>query len=491
MKPLEITYISHACLKITGDFGALVVDPWILNEPIYNFTTWKFPAAIVPPADVFRGVNYVYFSHPHEDHFHVPSIDHIPRDVCILLAEYTSNPGLRAQTMERTLRDMGFYNIRKILPWEQIDLGSNALLTLIPACKMKYWDWENSGFVLEYDGCKILNMNDCPSDPELYLEVDKRFGEIDLGFIQYAGVSMFPGCYRMTEEKMREATKVRRASWVQQSNMVERLKVKRIAPFAGDFCWLDDAMYHCNWANRATPKLFEDFVKEKYPDKNIDVVIMYPSDTWSLKGGLVRNHPELDWSRYLESIDAVKKVLNPKVRALRQWLDDNDYSNLKARSKKHTDYLNRWLAKYGIDFSARVRFEIEGKNAGFSFVLKADSVHKYRIDWDDKDPTDQTLYVSEQLWAAILDGKMLMNNMQWASENQQHVEFRLEIARFWFWFETHIDLNNRNPQALIDNALHPEITPRIRPQHGVFPLADEWKAAWLPHMKTLPTKQRA
>jgi hypothetical protein len=386
---------------------------------------------------------------------------------------------------------MGFSNIQKLLPWETIDLGGKSRFTLIPACKMKYWDWENSGFVLEHPGCKVLNMNDCPSDPELYAELDRRFGEIDIGFIQYAGVSMFPGCYRMSEEEMREAAKIRRASWVQQSNMIELLKVKRIAPFAGDFCWLDEKMYHCNWANRATPKLFEDFVRNKYPEKPIELVIMYPTDTWTAPDGLTRNHPELDWSRYLESIDAVRDVLKPKVKALRQWLDANDYENLKERSRAYTDYLNEWLPEYGIDFSARVRFEIEGRHAGFSFVLKADPVEKYRFDWEDTDPVDQTLFVPESLWAAILEGKTLMNNMQWASENRQHVEFRMEIARFWFWFETHIDLNNRNPQALVDRALHPQINHRIRPQHGTFPLKEEWEAAWLKKLAVLPGKKRA
>jgi L-ascorbate metabolism protein UlaG (beta-lactamase superfamily) len=491
MKPLEVTYISHACLRIEGDFGTLVCDPWILNEPIYDFTTWKFPAAIVPPEEVFKGVDYVYFSHPHEDHFHIPSIDHIPRGMRILLAEYTSNPGLRAQTMERTLREMGFHNIQKLMPWQTLRLGGSTDFTLIPACKMKYWDWENSGFVLEHPGCKILNMNDCPSDPELYAEVDRRFGEIDLGFIQYAGVSMFPGCYRMSETDMREAAKVRRASWVQQSNMVELLKVKRIAPFAGDFCWLDDAMYHCNWANRATPKLFEDFVRGKYGEKGPELVIMYPTDTWSPEKGLTRHHPDIDWSRYLESIDKVRDALAPKVKALRAWLDDNDMKNLEKRSRAYTEHMNRWLPEHGIDFSARVRFEIEGKEAGFSFVLKAAPGERYRFDWEDKAAVDQTLYVSQKLWAAILAGKTLMNNMQWASENQQHVEFRMEIARFWFWFETHIDLNNRNSQALIDRALHPQIEKRIRPQHGVFPLENEWNAPWLSQLFVLPAKRRA
>ncbi|EKD70779.1 MAG: hypothetical protein ACD_46C00401G0001, partial [uncultured bacterium] len=277
MKNLNITYVSHACIKVCGEFGTLITDPWILNEPIYTFTTWKFPAAIIPPEDLIKNIDYIYISHPHEDHFHIPSLNYFPRHIQILLPEYINFPSLRAQTMERTLRELGFYNVRKILPWQTILLGNQTAFTIIPACKTKYWDWENSGFVLEHPDCKLLNMNDCPSDAELYAEVDRRFGEIDLGFIQYSGVSMFPGRYRMSKNEMRVASNNRKHSWIQQKNMIELLKIKKIAPFAGDFAWLEDSLFHCNWSNRATPKLFQDFVLQNYPDKNIEVVIMYPS----------------------------------------------------------------------------------------------------------------------------------------------------------------------------------------------------------------------
>lgn len=474
MKQLEITYISHACIKISGEFGSLITDPWILNEPIYTFTTWKFPAAIIPPNEVVKNLDYLYISHPHEDHLHVPSLDHFPRDIQVLLPEYAYYPSLRSQMVELTLRELGFYNIKKLQPWETILLGNNTPFTLIPACKTKYWDWENSGFVLEHHDCKILNMNDCPSDEELYAEVNKRFGEIDLGFVQYSGVSMFPGCYRMPKEEMREASAKRKHSWWQQKNMIELLKVKRIAPFAGDFAWLDDSLYHCNWANRATPKLFENFVQENYPEKNIDVVIMYPSDEWSLNKGLTRNHPEIDWNNYLDEIAQVKQKLQPKVDKLRNWLDSSDLSNMELRSRAYTAHINKWVTKEYIDFTARIRIHIEGEHSNFTFVMKASPDEKFSFDWNDNEEVDQSLYIREKLWAAVLEGKVLLTNIQWASENYQHSTFRLEIARMWFWFETHVDLNNRNTQALVDRALHPEIIQRIRPQHGVFTMDDEW-----------------
>ena len=485
MKNLNIRYISHACIQLSGEFGSLITDPWILNEPIYAFTTWKYPPAIIPPEKIVNDVDYIYISHPHEDHLHIPSIDKFPRNIQVLLPEYADYSSLRAQTVERTFRELGFYNIQKIRPWQTILLGNKTPFTIIPACKMKYWDWENSGFVLEHRDCKILNMNDCPSDPELYAEVDRRFGEIDLGFVQYSGVSMFPGRYRMPKEDMREASAKRKHSWIQQKNMIELLRVKRIAPFAGDFAWLNDNLYHCNWANRATPKLFENFVHENYPEKNIEVVIMYPTDEWTRQDGLIRNHHEIDWDNYLDEIAQVKKTLQPKVDAVRHWIDNSELTNLKMRSQAFTQHLNRWVTKDRIDFSARVRVVIEGSQAGFSFVMKATPEAKFQFDWTDEGDVDQSLYIPQTLWAAVLEGKVLLTNIQWAAENDEHVEFRNEIARFWFWFENYVDLNNRNPQALIDRALHPDIVDRIRPQHGVFPSDNEWE-----HGRSIEIKEK-
>lgn len=470
-----ITYVSHASLLIEGAFGGLITDPWILNEPVYAFTTWKFPAATMPPQSLMPRVKYLYLSHPHEDHFHIPSLDLFPRDVEILIAEYTERPGLRAQLMENTLRQMGFSRIHKLKPFETFDLGAGAQFTMIPAGKLKWWDWENSGFVLQTPDLSMLNMNDCPADAELYAQVKERFGRFDIAWVQYSGVSMFPGCYRMPVSEMKAAAAQRKVGWVQQRLMLEHLEMDTIAPFAGDFAWLDSRMQHCNWSNRSTPHLFRDFVKQDYGHKNIDVAVMYPSDVWSKQTGLVRHHPEIDWDDYLAAIERLQTQLKPKVEALGQWIDSGSMAGLAARTDAFLAHYRKWIHHADINFNVRVRVVIEGADEPIDFVMDASPEHGFHFLQQDESVVDQTLYIRAPLWAAVLDGKVLLNNIQWASQNEQHVEFRLEIAHFWFWFETYIDLNNRNPQALIDPALHPEIQPRLRPQHGVFALEDEWE----------------
>lgn len=215
---------------------------------------------------------------------------------------------------------------------------------------------------------------------------------------------------------------------------------------------------------------------------------MNPSDYWTPGEGITRNHPEIDWDRYLDAIAEVRRKFQPKVDAIEAWIEDSDRRDMEARSRAYTAQVQRWITRDDIDFSGCFRLVVEGDNAGFSFLLKADPENGFRILWDEDENAheiDQTLYVREAIWAALLDGKVMWNMLQWQGENVQHVPFRPELGRFWFWLEVNSDLNNRNPQALVDRAQHPDLAERLRPQLGVFPLDDEWDLPWMRH-KTMP-----
>lgn len=476
---LEITYVSHACLKIRGEFGTLLCDPWFLNEPVFNFSTWKFPAAVMPPEQVVEDVDFLYITHSHEDHFHVPSIDCFSRDVQVVLPEYENHPGLRAHTVERVMRRLGFHNIRKLRPWNTIRLNDTTPFTVIPSAASRSHDWENSGFVIEHPGCTLINMNDNLSDEALCAQISKRFPHLDIGFIQSAGVTMYPGCFRMSQEQMRAEAARRQHGFADQRRMMDLLRPDRIVPFAGDFCWLDDRYLHNNWANRGTPALFRRFLDENYRARNVELLVFYPSDTWSMQAGLRRNHPEIDWSGYLNEITRVKQCFQPRVDAIHRWIDDVPLHDLERRSRLHTERVQRWITRDYIDFDARFRIRVEGPHAGFSFVLKADPVAGFAIDWDDAQPVDQTLFVREHVWAAILEGKLMWDIVQWVAQAEQHVPYRLDIGRFWFWLELHVNLNGKNTQVILDERLYPHLTNRVEPRKGVFPLAGEWDRPWL------------
>ncbi len=471
---LDIEFITHATLKIRGEFGALLCDPWFMNEPIFNLSAWKFPAAVLPPEEVVKDVDYLYITHAHEDHFHIPSINYISRDVQVLLPAYEFHPSLRAQTMEITLRKMGFYNIRKIKSWDSVLLGGMTPFTVIPSAKSRDHDWENSGFVLEHSDCTMLNMNDNINDKELCFEIKKRWSEIDIAFVQAGGVTMFPGCFKMSEAHMREEAAKRKVAFLDQRRTLDYIQPKYIVPFAGDFCWLDDKYFHNNWANRTTAKLFQEMVEKDYAHQNVQYLLMYPTDRWNIKDGLTRHHPGVDWDNMLDEIAKLKQRFQPKIDATNNWLKSANLNDLEARSRRHTNRVEQQITRDYIDFTARFRIAIESENAPFNFVIKASPEKGFAIDWNDKGQVDQTLHVPDYIWASVVEGRLLWNIMQWVSKAEQHNGFHKDMGRFFFWLEFHVDLNNRNIQAIIFPELYPEMDQYLDPGRGVFPIEGEY-----------------
>jgi hypothetical protein len=130
-----------------------------------------------------------------------------------------------------------------------------------------------------------------------------------------------------------------------------------------------------------------------------------------------------------------------------------------------------------IDFSARFRHTIEGEGHHFSFVMKATPEAGFDIDWNDEAPVNQTLYVPARIWAAVLAGKLLWTDIQWNGKAEQHDEFRYDFARFWYWIEYHISLNQKQIQAVMEPGLYPDLKP-IDPSRGVFPQSGEWTVPW-------------
>lgn len=476
---LQVQMVSHACLKILGRFGGLLCDPWILNEPIFNLTTWKFPAAVLPPEEVIKDVDWVFITHSHEDHFHLPSLGHLPRDMNILLPNFENHASLRAHTMERVLRMMGFHNIRRLRPWQPFQLGEGVTFTYIPSAEGRSHDWENSGFVIEDGASTLLNMNDNLTDVALAEKIAAHWPDIDIAFIQATGVSQYPGRFRMTEEKMREEARRRKIALEDQRRMIEIIQPRRMVPCAGDFCWLDDKYWHQNWANRTTPRFFREVVERDYPERRSELIDMLPSDTWSLSTGLVRNHPEIDWDNYLDEIARVKQVFQPKIDAINAWIEAAPREALAARSREHMARVERMITRDFIDFRARFRLSIASDPA-FSFVMDASPERGFRVLWEDDGPVDLIIHLTEPIWAAILDARLSAVILMWVGLGEQPAPFRRDIARFQFWLEYHFDLNRpMSSQVVLEPALHPHLSQLLDLTRGVYPLPDEWECRWL------------
>ena len=163
---------------------------------------------------------------------------------------------------------------------------------------------------------------------------------------------------------------------------------------------------------------------------------------------------DLDWGQHLDFVKTCKQKLQKKVDYYNAWIDASDRNNLLQRSRLHTATINKYITQDGIVFSGRFRVIVEGNNSNFSFVLKANPEDGFAIDWEDVVPVDQSIYLPERLWAAILEGKIMWGMYQWTTEIQEHVPYRIDLGRFWYWLEYNLDWEQES-QAIMEPRLYP------------------------------------
>lgn len=461
-----LKYISHACVQLSNKGKSILFDPWILDEPVYNFSTWKFPENIVDPYKLSKEVDAIFITHTHEDHFHVPSLNLFDRNIKIYIPEYTTKPCLRAHTAERTLRLMGFGNIEKVYPWTKLKIFDDMYITAIPCAETRMHDWENCGVMIETSDVKILNMNDNVSDDKLCMEIKSRWPKIDVGLIQSVGVTMYPGCFKMTNEEMIKESENKKISLDEQRRLVDIITPDLVVPFAGDFCWLDDQYFHNNWASRGTPKIFVDFMKEEYPHKNCKYAIMLSGDTWSKNNGVKNINPGVDWDNYLDEIKKLKNKNIKKIEKIRNWIKSSNQHDVRSRTERRLLQISRNISKNHIDFSAKVKYLIEDEDLNFTISVNKSEKFQYFINSNIE--VDQTIYIPKEIWCSILDGKLTFNIIQWVSKTLQHVPYRKDIGKFHFWLEYHIDLETKCPQVYLDDKILPSWVKPVDLNRGVF-----------------------
>ncbi len=173
---MQLTFLGHQGWMVESHDFRLLIDPiftsWFRNSEYSK--VWVVPPRRLDLSKMGR-IDAVYFTHEHEDHFHIESIDALPRATQIYLSGNMSEPA------ERILATMGFTRVRRVYASEKITLGSELLMTLYPppGAPPERWvlqplirgrSWEDAFF----------NPVDCPISKRLLKELSEqkveRFG---------------------------------------------------------------------------------------------------------------------------------------------------------------------------------------------------------------------------------------------------------------------------------------------------------------------------
>ena len=214
--------------------------------------------------------------------------------------------------------------------------------------------------------------------------------------------------------------------------------------------------------------MFVDFMEEEYADKGVEYLIMNPGDAWTKADGYINNSEKIDWPNYLDEIEKLKTEFAQKIESIRGWINKSSQENMEARTKKRLATIDKHMSKDYIDFSAKFRYIVTCPEK-LTFVFQANPDDGFSYAYGDNDTeVDQTLYIEPEIWAAVLEGKLTMNIIQWVAKADQHVPYRIDIGRFHFWLEYLVDLNTKNCQVYLDEKILEEGCDPVDPNRGVF-----------------------
>ena len=448
-----IELISHACLKYNFKGFSLLTDPWITDDPIKSKVIYKFPPQKKSEKEALDGVEYVFVSHTHEDHFHLPSIQLISRDVKILISNFSFAPHQQSRNLVLldTLKGQGFTNVQVLRPWEWIRLKHDVDVCLIPSAKSRDMDWENSGLAIRSDGHVSLCMNDNMVDELLATQIKKFFGFVDTYFVQTAGLSTYPACFVMPEEEKEIELKAKVENYDLHQLIIDNISPKFLIPYAGDFGWFGKYAAH-TFHSRSSPIGLLGFLKSVGQKTALfepgDMVIC--ADSGSIK---FEKDGHIPWDNIDLFYDQVAKKYKSSVD---KW-DNRDEDVVIGNYREHIDTYFRDLARYHqesgpiCNFNASLTYKIsDTRGESHCWSVKALNGHTLKLQSGEINlrKCHQIHHIELVDFISILKGEFMISEIQWRTKIEQNGYCEASVLLIFF-INYYLDKGNRCPEYLL------------------------------------------
>ena len=172
---MEIRLISHASVVISTDVS-IWTDPWLFGKAFND--SWSLLPEPAMDESLYESVDYIFISHEHPDHFHIPTLKSLPEEfksrVTILFQENNSDKVFKA------LNRLGYPNTRA-LPHDKV-------VELTPETKV--YCYQNgsmdSGLGVMSGGKTVFNINDCEINEKDCKRIRRSLGKIDVALNQFS-----------------------------------------------------------------------------------------------------------------------------------------------------------------------------------------------------------------------------------------------------------------------------------------------------------------
>jgi L-ascorbate metabolism protein UlaG (beta-lactamase superfamily) len=256
-------WVNHASFIFRHDGISLITDPWLFGRAFDD--GWALLSDTRLTVEGFRDITHMWFSHEHPDHFAPAVLKQIPADyrrkITVIFQETLDKKVVRhCRGLDFVVRELPDGAWSQLSPKVRVKCG-----------KVPYFD---SWLLIETDGTRILNANDCVVDGEgVARDIARATGPVDLLLTQFSYANWIGNPEDIDERRASAREKLRRVKI-----QVDAFAPVSVIPFASMvyFChrenaYLNDAMN--------TVRQAHDFIERETPAR---AVILYPGEEWEV-----------------------------------------------------------------------------------------------------------------------------------------------------------------------------------------------------------------
>lgn len=166
---VDITLLNHASALIRAGDVSLLSDPWYSGVCFGG--NWGLQFQNDAALDRAAGATHLWISHPHEDHFHRPTLARLA----------AQSPGIRVlgnvsanHSMKGTLAKLGFASVQGVPERSPLTLAPGFVVTRYPTGGI------DNALLMEIEGFRVLNLNDGNLPRAALSRLVRRMGRVDV-----------------------------------------------------------------------------------------------------------------------------------------------------------------------------------------------------------------------------------------------------------------------------------------------------------------------
>ncbi len=197
LRDFSFQYLCHAAVLFEIDGVCILTDPWLGSES-WGGTLALHPQSTVSLREIEARVDVIFFSHAHDDHFHLDFLAQLSKDfrqrVTVVI------PSFDGGYFRRLVSRVGFHNVL------EIGIGSTHVIAGLAWCCYKPNLSHDVALTIFGKNCRVFLQTDAIFEEE-ELEQFSRLGNIDIGFFMPGQTGIFPSFYEIEGSNLLELMK--------------------------------------------------------------------------------------------------------------------------------------------------------------------------------------------------------------------------------------------------------------------------------------------